>query len=148
MKKILYLALALVSVVLMGCDTTVTNQPKYYMIQCCNEYGESIDYYWPMTLYKKVGNTFEEAYESIENQINGYLQAIVDSEKGCSIYDTERWELRQVVRKVQNSPDEKLIYTSLELYMFSYVYNAYIIRYKFFVIDSEGNIYKRIEPLD
>lgn len=67
---------------------------------------------------------------------------MVNDEKSGGNYDSERWELRQVVRQVKNSPDDKLVYTSIELYMFSIVYNTYTIVYQFPVIDSEGNIYQ------
>lgn len=121
---------------------TRIDKDECYMLEECNELGEPIDAYKCILFERNAGRTFEEAYGSIKSEIELLVQRNVNDEKDGSNYDANKWELRQVVREVNNSPDKKLTYTSIELYMFSVVYNAYTIVYQYYVIDSEGNIYQ------
>ena len=77
-----------------------------------------------------------------------WAQFVIDDKKSTGMYDTEKWEIRQVICNVKNAPDDKLVYTSIELYMFSKLYGAYIVLDKYRVIDSEGNIYNYVIPND
>lgn len=128
-------------------DTEI-DSTECYLLQMYNTLGEPIDSYLCMFFEEKVGHTFDEAFESMKTELDALVQRMVENEKEVSMYDAERWELRQVVRNVKNAPNDKLVYTSIELYMFSKIYNAYIILYQYCVIDSEGNIYHMIELLD
>ena len=128
-------------------DTEI-DSTECYLLQEFNDLGEPIDSYLCMFFEEKVGHTFDEAFESMKPELDALVQRMVEDEKEVSMYDAERWELRQVVRNVKNAPNDKLVYTSIELYMFSKIYNAYIILYQYCVIDSEGNIYHMIELLD
>ena len=121
---------------------TVVDPSECYLIQIFNELGEPVDAYDCMTFDKKVGNTFEEAFATVKPELDELVQRMVNDEKDGANFDASKWELRQVVRDVKNSPNEDLAYTSIELYMFSKVFKAYTIVYQFFVIDSEGNLYQ------
>lgn len=127
---------------------TVIDPSECYRIQTFNELGEPVDAYDCMTFDKKAGNTFEEALATMKPELDELVQRMVNDEKDDANYDAEKWELRQIVRDVQNSPNESLVYTSIELYMFSKVFGAYTIVYQFFVIDSEGNLYQIAEGDD
>lgn len=117
-----------------------------YMLQEFNELGEPVESYQCIVFEKNAGRNFEEAFESIKPEIDALLTRNVNDEKDGGNYDASKWELRQIVRNVKNSPDEKLVYTSIELYMFSIVYNTFTIVYQYYVIDSEGNIYQIVGP--
>ena len=128
-------------------DTDI-DSTECYMLQEYNELGEPVDSYLCMVFKRKAGHTFDEAFEDIKPELDVLVQRMVEEERKESMYDAEKWELRQVVRNVKNAPNDKLVYTSIELYMYSRIYNAYIVLYRFCVIDSEGNIYHMIELLD
>ncbi len=123
-------------------DTTKIEAGKCYLLQEYNEFGEPVESYGCIVFERNGGHTFEEAFMGIKTDLDMLAARMVNDEKSGGNYDSERWELRQVVRQVKNSPDDKLVYTSIELYMFSIVYNTYTIVYQFPVIDSEGNIYQ------
>lgn len=127
---------------------TVIDPSECYWIQTFNELGEPVEAYDCMTFDQKSGNTFEEALAAIKPELDELVRRMVNDEKDGGNYDAEKWELRQIVRDVQNSPNESLVYTSIELYMFSKVFGAYTIVYQFFVIDSEGNLYQIAEGDD
>ena len=116
------------------------------MLQEFNELGEPVESYQCIVFEKNAGCNFEEAFESIKPEIDALVTRNVSDEKDGGNYDASKWELRQFVRNVKNTPDEKLVYTSIELYMFSVVYNAYTIVYQYCVIDSGGNIYRIVGP--
>lgn len=125
---------------------TVIDPSECYLIQTFNELGEPVEAYDCMTFDKKAGYTFEEAFTAIKPELDELVQRMVNDEKDGANYDAEKWELRQIVRDVKNSPNESLVYTSIELYMFSKVFRAYTIVYQFLVIDSEGNLYQISGP--
>ena len=125
---------------------TKIDSTECYMLQACNELGESVDAYECITFERNAGHTFDEAYASIKTDLDLLVARMVNDEKGGGNYDAEKWEIRQVVRQVKNSPNDKLVYTSIELYMFSVIYNAYTVVYQYCVIDSEGNIYQIAGP--
>ena len=127
-------------------SVTKIDSTECYMLQACNELGEPIDAYECIKFEKNAGCTFEEAYASIKNDLDLLVARMINDEKDGGIYDVGKWEIRQVIRQVKNSPNDKLVYTSIELYMFSVVYNVYTIVYQFWVIDSEGNIYQIVGP--
>ena len=108
--------------------------------------GEPVESYECIVFERKGGHTFEEAFASIKTDLDLLVARMVSDEEGGGNYDAEKWEIRQVVRQIKNAPNDRLIYTSIELYMFSLVYNAYTVVYQFWVIDSEGNIYQIVGP--
>lgn len=153
MKKILFLLTALV--ILVACDIkpTIAESGKIdctegYQIQQSNELGAPVDSYICILFERKAGNTFDEALNSIRDNLDMWAQFVIDDKKSTGMYDTEKWEIRQVICNVKNAPDDKLVYTSIELYMFSKLYGAYIVLDKYRVIDSEGNIYNYVIPND
>lgn len=154
MKKTLFLLTALV--ILVACDIkpTIAESGKIdctegYQIQGSNELGAPVDSYYICILFeRKAGNTFDEALSSIKDNLDLWTQLVIDDKKSTGMYDTEKWEIRQVVRNVKNAPNDKLVYTSIELYMFSKLYGAYVILGQYCVIDSEGNIYDYVYPED
>lgn len=119
-----------------------------YLIQECNELGEPVEAYNCMIFEKNAGRTFDEAYASIKTDLDLLVARMVNDEKGGGNFDANQWELRLVNRQVKNSPNDQLVYTSIELYMYSFVYKAYTIVYQYWVIDSEGNIYQVAIPAD
>ena len=131
-----------------GDSRTKIDSTECYMLQECNELGEPVDAYdLCLRFERNAGQTFDEAYASIKTDLDLLVARMVNDEKGGGNYDDEKWEVRQVIRQVKNVPNDKLVYTSVELYMFSVVYKAYTIVYQFCVIDSEGNIYQIVGPL-
>lgn len=134
-----------------ACNNQVTNKidsNKCYMLQGCNVLGEPIESYACMMFERNAGRTFDEAFASVKPDLDLLAARIVDDEKGSSNYDADKWEIRQIVRKVKNAPDGNLTYTSIELYMFSKLYDAYTMVYPFCIIDSEGNLYHLDLPED
>lgn len=127
---------------------TKIDSTECYMLQECNELGEPVDAYKCIVFERNAGRTFDEAFASIKTDLDLLVARMVNDEKEGENYDADQWEIRQVVRQVKNSPNDKLVYTSIELYMFSVVYNAYTIVYQFWVLDSEGNIYQLVSPAD
>ena len=128
-------------------DTTSNSNVKIdpnecYMLQEFNELGEPVESYGCIVFEKNAGYTFEDAFNSIKSDLDALVNRNVGDEKDNGNYDANQWELRQIARIVKNSPDEKLVYTSIELYMFSIVYDAYTVVHQYCVIDSEGNIYQ------
>ena len=126
-------------------DTKIDNT-ECYLLQECNELGEPVESYECIVFERKGGHTFEEAFASIKTDLDLLVARMVSDEEGGGNYDAEKWEIRQVVRQIKNAPNDRLIYTAIELYMFSLVYNAYTVVYQFWVIDSEGNIYQIVGP--
>ena len=127
---------------------TQIDPSECYWIQSYNELGEPVDAYDGMTFEKKAGNSFDEAFTAVKPELDPLVRRTVEDGKDGANYDAEKWELRQIVRNVKNSPNERLVYTSIELYMFNKVYKAYTIVYQFMVIDSEGNLYQITLPDD
>lgn len=119
-----------------------------YMLQEFNELGEPVESYRCIVFEKNAGGTYEDAFNSIKSDLDALVNRNINEEKDGGNYDTSLWEVRQVVRNVKNSPDEILVYTSIELYMFSIVYNTYIIVQQYCVIDSKGNIYQIASQID
>lgn len=164
MKKHVLLALfgAFIALGWAGCETkpgpdpepepdvpTVKIDPnECYMLQEFNELGEPVDSYKCIVFEKNAGRTFKEAFNSIKSDLDALVNRNISDEKDGGNYDTSQWEVRQIIRNVKNSPDEKLVYTSIELYMFSIVYNSYTIVHQYCVIDSEGNIYQIVSQID
>lgn len=132
---------------------TVINPEECYWIQATNDLGEPVDMYECILFEKKAGRTFEEAFEVMcKEGIDELVRRQIEDEKkaaadGYGNYNPEQWELRQVQRIVRNTPNEKLVFTSIELYMFSKVYQTFTIVYSYCVIDSEGNVYLYTGPL-
>ena len=126
----------------------MTGNDECYMLQECNVLGDSVDSYICMLFERNAGRTFDEAFASIKSDVDLLVERRVNDEKGGSNYDADKWELRQVVRNVKNAPNKDLVYTSIELYMFSRIYNAYTLVYPLCIIDSEGNIYHLEFPED
>ncbi|MBR3566336.1 MAG: hypothetical protein IKN91_08440 [Paludibacteraceae bacterium] len=127
---------------------TEIDSSECYMLQSFNELGKSIDQYDCIVFQKNAGRTFEEAFNNMKPELDALVNRDVDEEKKGANYDATKWELRKIERLVKNSPNEKLIYTSIELYMHSLVYNAYTIVRQYIVIDSEGNVYQIVGPVD
>ena len=158
MKKHVLLALfgAFIALGWVGCEPklgpdvpTVKIDPnECYMLQEFNELGEPVDSYKCIVFEKNAGRTFKDAFNSIKSDLDALVNRTISEEKDGGNYDANLWEVRQVVRNVKNSPDETLVYTSIELYMFSIVYNAYTIVHQYCVIDSEGNIYQIVSQID
>ena len=119
-----------------------------YMLQEFNELGEPVESYRCIVFEKNAGRTYEDAFNSIKSDLDALVNRNINEEKDGGNYDTSLWEVRQIIRNVKNSPDEKLVYTSIELYMFSIVYNSYTIVHQYCVIDSEGNIYQIVSQID
>ena len=119
-----------------------------YMLQEFNELGEPVDSYKCIVFEKNAGRTFKDAFNSIKPDLDELVNRNISDEIDGGNYDASQWELRQIIRNVKNSPDEKLVYTSIELYMFSIVYNSYTIVHQYCVIDSEGNIYQIVSQID
>ena len=119
-----------------------------YMLQEFNELGEPVDSYKCIVFEKNAGRTFKDAFNSIKSDLDALVNRNISDEKDGGNYDTSQWEVRQIIRNVKNSPDEKLVYTSIELYIFSIVYNSYTIVHQYCVIDSEGNIYQIVSQID
>ena len=119
-----------------------------YMLQEFNELGEPVESYRCIVFEKNAGRTYEEAFNSIKSDLDALVNRNINEEKDGGNYDTSLWEVRQIIRNVKNSPDDKLVYTSIELYMFSIVYNTYIIVQQYCVIDSKGNIYQIVSQID
>ena len=118
------------------------------MLQEFNELGEPVESYRCIVFEKNAGGTYEDAFNSIKSDLDALVNRNINEEKDGGNYDTSLWEVRQVVRNVKNSPDEILVYTSIELYIFSIVYNSYTIVHQYCVIDSEGNIYQIVSQID
>ena len=134
-------------------DTTSNSNVKIdpnecYMLQEFNELGEPVDSYKCIVFEKNAGRTFKDAFNSIKPDLDALVNRNISDEIDGGNYDASQWELRQITRNVKNSPDEKLVYTSIELYMFSIVYNSYTIVHQYCVIDSEGNIYQIVSQID
>lgn len=134
-------------------DTTSNSNVKIdpnecYMLQEFNELGEPVDSYKCIVFEKNAGRTFKDAFNSIKPDLDALVNRNISDEIDGGNYDASQWELRQIIRNVKNSPDEKLVYTSIELYMFSIVYNSYTIVHQYCVIDSEGNIYQIVSRID
>ena len=134
-------------------DTTSNSNVKIdpnecYMLQEFNELGEPVDSYKCIVFEKNAGRTFKDAFNSIKPDLDALVNRNISDEIDGGNYDASQWELRQIIRNVKNSPDEKLVYTSIELYMFSIVYNSYTIVHQYCVIDSEGNIYQIVSQID
>lgn len=157
MKKMFFLLTTLV--ILVACDSDIKptiaegggkiDCTEGYQIQGSNELGTPIDSYYICILFeRKAGNTFDEALSSIKDNLDVWTQLVIDDKKSTGMYDTEKWEIRQVVRNVKNAPYDKFVYTSIELYMFSKLYGAYVVIEQYCVIDSEGNIYNYVYPED
>ena len=119
-----------------------------YMLQEFNELGEPVDSYKCIVFEKNAGRTFKDAFNGIKPDVDALVNRNISDEIDGGNYDASQWELRQIIRNVKNSPDEKLVYTSIELYMFSIVYNSYTIVHQYCVIDSEGNIYQIVSQID
>mgnify|MGYP003304714968 FL=1 len=119
-----------------------------YMLQEFNELGEPVESYRCIVFEKNAGRTYEDAFNSIKSDLDALVNRNINEEKDGGNYDANLWELRQIIRNVKNSPDDKLVYTSIELYMFSIVYNTYIIVQQYCVIDSKGNIYQIVSQID
>jgi hypothetical protein len=118
------------------------------MLQEFNELGEPVESYRCIVFEKNAGRTYEDAFNSIKSDLDALVNRNISDEKDGGNYDTSQWEVRQIIRNVKNSPDEKLVYTSIELYIFSIVYNSYTIVHQYCVIDSEGNIYQIVSQID
>ena len=134
-------------------DTTSNSNVKIdpnecYMLQEFNESGEPVESYICIVFEKNAGRTYEDAFNSIKSDLDALVNRNISEEKDGGNYDTSLWEVRQIIRNVKNSPDEKLVYTSIELYMFSIVYNSYTIVHQYCVIDSEGNLYQIVSQID
>ena len=134
-------------------DTTSNSNVKIdpnecYMLQEFNELGEPVDSYKCIVFEKNAGRTFKDAFNSIKPDLDALVNRNISDEIDGGNYDASQWELRQIIRNVKNSPDERLVYTSIELYMFSIVYNSYTIVHQYCVIDSEGNIYQIVSQID
>ena len=134
-------------------DTTSNSNVKIdpnecYMLQEFNELGEPVESYICIVFEKNAGRTYEDAFNSIKSDLDALVNRNVSEEKDGGNYDTSLWEVRQIIRNVKNSPDDKLVYTSIELYIFSIVYNSYTIVHQYCVIDSEGNIYQIASQID
>ena len=134
-------------------DTTSNSNVKIdpnecYMLQEFNELGEPVDSYKCIVFEKNAGRTFKDAFNSIKPDLDALVNRNISDEIDGGNYDASQWELRQIIRNVKNSPDEKLVYTSIELYIFSIVYNSYTIVHQYCVIDSEGNIYQIVSQID
>ena len=93
-----------------------------YMLQEFNESGEPVESYICIVFEKNAGRTYEDAFNSIKSVLETLVNRNISEEKDGGNYDTSLWEVRQIIRNVKNSPDEKLVYTSIELYIFSIVY--------------------------
>ena len=119
-----------------------------YMLQEFNELGEPVESYRCIVFEKNAGGTYEDAFNSIKSDLDALVNRNINEEKDGGNYDTSLWEVRQIIRNVKNSPDDKLVYTSIELYMFSIVYNTYIIVQQYCVIDSKGNIYQIVSQIE
>ena len=128
--------------------STIIDSNECYQLQGYNELGKPVNAYECIMFERNAGRTFDEAFTNIKTDLDLLVKRMVNDEKGGGNYDAEKWEIRNVVRQVKNSPNDKLVYTSIELYMFSIVYKAYIVVYQFCVIDSEGNIYKIVSEDD
>ena len=134
-------------------DTTSNSNVKIdpnecYMLQEFNELGEPVDSYKCIVFEKNAGRTFKDAFNSIKPDLDALVNRNISDEIDGGNYDASQWEVRQIIRNVKNSPDEKLVYTSIELYIFSIVYNSYTIVHQYCVIDSEGNIYQIVSQID
>lgn len=132
-------------------DSSVRTQidsSECYMLQEWNELGEPVNSYGCMRFDRNAGYTFADAYTSIKTEIDSLVNKNIIEEKRSGNSYADKWELRQVIRDVTNSPNEKLVYKSLELYMYSNIWCAYIIVSQYCIIDSEGNIYYFITPAD
>lgn len=130
-------------------DSNVKIDPnECYMLQEFNELGEPVDSYKCIVFEKNAGRTFKDAFNSIKPDLDELVNRNISDEIDGGNYDASQWELRQIIRNIKNSPDEKLVYTSIELYMFSIVYNAYTIVHQYCVIDSEGNIYQIVSQIE
>lgn len=119
-----------------------------YMLQEWNELGEPVKSYGCMRFDHNAGSTFAAAYAGIKSEIESLANQYINDEIKSGNSNADKWELRQVIRNVTNSPNDKLIYTSIELYMYSSIWGAYTIVNQYCVIDSEGNIYNVITPDD
>ena len=134
-------------------DTTSNSNVKIdpnecYMLQEFDELGEPVESYICIVFEKNAGRTYEDAFNSIKSDLDALVNRNISDEIDGGNYDASQWELRQIIRNVKNSPDEKLVYTSIELYMFSIVYNSYTIVHQYCVIDSEGNIYQIVSQIE
>jgi hypothetical protein len=162
MKKHVLLAFfgAFIGLGWVGCEPKLGPEPEpdvptvkidpneCYMLQEFNELGEPVDSYKCIVFEKNAGRTFKDAFNSIKSDLDALVNRNISEEKDGGNYDTSQWEVRQIIRNVKNSPDEKLVYTSIELYIFSIVYNSYTIVHQYCVIDSEGNIYQIVSQID
>ena len=132
-----------------GADNrTPIDSSECYMLQEWNELGEPVKSYGCMRFDHNAGSTFAEAYAGIKSEIESLANQYINDEIKSGNSNADKWELRQVIRNVTNSPNDKLIYTSIELYMYSSIWGAYTIVNQYCVIDSEGNIYYVITPDD
>ena len=132
-----------------GADNrTQIDSSECYMLQEWNELGEPVKSYGCIRFDHNAGSTFAEAYAGIKSEIESLANQYINDEIKSGNSNADKWELRQVIRNVTNSPNDKLIYTSIELYMYSSIWGAYTIVNQYCVIDSEGNIYYVITPDD
>ena len=132
-----------------GADNrTPIDSSECYMLQEWNELGEPVKSYGCMRFDHNAGSTFAETYAGIKSEIESLANQYINDEIKSGNSNADKWELRQVIRNVTNSPNDKLIYTSIELYMYSSIWGAYTIVNQYCVIDSEGNIYYVITPDD
>lgn len=129
-------------------NRTPIDSSECYMLQEWNELGEPVKSYGCMRFDRNAGYTFADAYASIKTEIDSLVSKDIIEEKKSGNSYADKWELRQIIRDVTNSPNEKLVYKSLELYMYSNIWCAYVIVSQYCIIDSEGNIYYFITPTD
>lgn len=148
MKRFVKIAFLCALYFLCSCENHEIDPNECYMLQEFNELGEPVESYRCIVFEKNAGRTYEDAFNSIKSDLETLVNRNVSDEKNGGNYDANLWELRQVVRNVKNSPDEILVYTSIELYMFSIVYNTYIILQQYCVIDSKGNIYQIVSQIE
>lgn len=127
---------------------TPIDSSECYVLQEWNELGEPVNSYGCMRFDRNAGYTFADAYASIKTEIDSLVSKDIIEEKKSGNSYADKWELRQIIRDVTNSPNEKLVYKSLELYMYSNIWCAYVIVSQYCIIDSEGNIYYFITPTD
>lgn len=130
-------------------DTTIVSDPTKtiiekdycYQIQAINEIGEIINAYDCMIFSDNYGDNLTDAYATLEPQIENKKQLLIDLYKNNPNYNSNDALIRKQTRAVANTPNDKLTFTAIDIYMYTPMYHNYTIVANFGIIDSEGNLY-------
>lgn len=129
-------------------DTTALRKGFCYEVQMVMQIGKPSGHYMCMEYDSTYGFDFQSAYNKLEPHINELLEFFYEVNIGPHNPDIKKAEAKLTKCNVLNPVKKDLEFISVDAFAYWTTENKYIYLGYCYVIDSEGNAYRRVSEDD